>query len=106
MSCASLIWIHWICVFRGVRSAGAITDGLCESRIARIYKALGRKAGLSKSVAQSISRHSMCVGGTQDLLDFSASLPQIMVKGGWLKTDIVKRYVELPRPSSLLKLSR
>jgi len=42
-------------IFRGVRSSGAITDGLCESRISRIYKALARKAGLSETLVQCIS---------------------------------------------------
>ncbi len=81
-------------IFRGVRSSGAITDGLCESRISRIYKTLARKAGLSESVVLRISGHSMRVGGAQDLLSVGASLPQIMVKGGWAKTDTVMRYVE------------
>lgn len=84
-------------IFRGVRSSGAITDGLCESRISRIYKALARKAGLGESVVQRISGHSMRVGGAQDLLSVGASLPQIMVKGGWAKTDTVIRYVERTR---------
>jgi site-specific recombinase XerD len=81
-------------IFRGVRSPGTITHSLCESRISRIYKTLAKKAGLSESVVQSISGHSMRVGGAQDLLSFGASLPQIMVKGGWAKTDTVMRYVE------------
>jgi integrase len=85
-------------IFRGVRSSGTITDGLCESRISRIYKSLARKAGLCESVVQSISGHSMRVGGAQDLLKIGASLPQIMVKGGWAKTDTVMRYVDRVRP--------
>ncbi len=91
-------------IFRGVRSSGAITDGLCESRISRIYKTLARKAGLNESVVQSISGHSMRVGGAQDLLNIGASLPQIMVKGGWAKTDTVMRYVERARSASSLRL--
>ncbi len=91
-------------IFRGVRSSGVITDGLCESRISRIYKTLARKAGLNESVVQSISGHSMRVGGAQDLLNSGASLPQIMVKGGWAKTDTVLRYVERTRSSSTLNL--
>lgn len=91
-------------IFRGVRSSDAITDGLCESRISRIYKTLARKAGLNESVVQSISGHSMRVGGAQDLLNSGASLPQIMVKGGWAKTDTVLRYVERTRSSSRLNL--
>jgi len=84
-------------IFRGVRSSGAITDGLCESRISRIYKSIARKAGLSETLVQSISGHSMRVGAAQDLLNVGASLPQIMVKGGWAKTDTVMRYVEKTR---------
>ena len=91
-------------IFRGVRSSGAITDGLCESRIAWIYKALARKAGLSETFVQSISGHSMRVGGAQDLLNVGASLPQIMIKGGWAKTDTVLRYVERTRSYSTLNL--
>jgi len=91
-------------IFRGVRSSGAITDSLCESRISRIYKTLARKAGFGESVVQNISGHSMRVGGAQDLLKGGASLPQIMVKGGWAKTDTVFRYVEKIRSSSTLNL--
>lgn len=87
-------------IFRGVRSSGLISNGLCESRISRIYKALARKAGQSECVVQSISGHSMRVGGAQDLLNIGASLPQIMVKGGWAKADTVLRYVERVRPFS------
>jgi integrase len=93
-------------IFRGVRSSGAITDGLCESRISRIYKSLARKSGLGESVVQTISGHSMRVGGAQDLLNGGASLPQIMIKGGWAKTDTVLRYVERTRSSSTLNLHR
>ncbi|WP_445767925.1 site-specific integrase [Rheinheimera sp.] len=89
-------------IFRGVRSSGEITVGLCESRISRIYKTLSRKAGIDQSVVQSISGHSMRVGGAQDLLNSGASLLQIMVKGGWAKTDTVLRYVERTRSSTQL----
>ena len=81
-------------VFRGIRSSGSITEGLCESRVSRIYKTLARKAGIQETIIQKISGHSMRVGGAHDLLRVGASLPQIMVKGGWAKTDTVMRYVE------------
>ena len=51
-------------------------------------------------MVQSISGHSMRVGGAQDLLNIGASLPQIMVKGGWSKTDTVMRYVDRVRPET------
>ena len=81
-------------LLRGVNAQGRITESLCESRVGRIYKRLGLLAGLDEKVVQSISGHSMRVGGAQDLLNMGASLPQIMVKGGWAKTDTVMRYVE------------
>jgi site-specific recombinase XerD len=84
-------------IFRGVKSSGAITTSLCESRISRIYKALARKSGLTEFIVQNISGHSMRVGGAHDLLSDGATLPQIMVKGGWVKTDTVMRYVERVR---------
>jgi site-specific recombinase XerD len=99
---------HWLAVakinegliFRGIRPSGTITDGLCESRISRIYKSLARKVGLSDAVVKTISGHSMRVGGAHDLLNTGASLPQIMVKGGWAKTDTVMRYVDRFRPET------
>jgi site-specific recombinase XerD len=90
-------------IFRGVRSSGEITDGLCESRVSRIYKSLARKTGLSESIVQNISGHSMRVGGAHDLLNTGASLPQIMNKGGWAKTDTVMRYVDRIRPESKIR---
>ena len=84
-------------ILRGVHPSGAITPSLCDSRISRIYKTLARRANLSEQVIQSISGHSMRVGGAQDLLTQGASLPQIMVKGGWIKPDTVMRYVERVR---------
>jgi hypothetical protein len=84
------------------QSDGTVKDGFCESRISRIYKTLARKAGLDESVVQRISGHSMRIGGAQDLFNIGSSLPQIMVKGGWDKTDTVLRYVERIRSSSTL----
>ena len=55
---------------------------------------MSNSGGLSEQIIQGISGHSMRVGGAQDLLSCGASLPQIMVKGGWGKTDTVMRYVD------------
>jgi site-specific recombinase XerD len=90
-------------IFRGIRPSGRVTASLCESRISRIYKNLARKAGLSEPIVEAISGHSMRVGGAQDLLHHGASLPQIMVKGGWAKTDTVMRYVERVKKSTAFK---
>lgn len=81
-------------LLRGIRPSGKITMSLSESRIPRIYKTLAKQAELAEKIIARISGHSMRVGGAQDLLTQGASLPQIMVKGGWSKTDTVMRYVE------------
>jgi site-specific recombinase XerD len=81
-------------ILRGIKPGGHVTSGLCESRIPRIYKSLAKRAGFDENVVSRISGHSMRVGGAQDLLGLGASLPQIMTKGGWSKTDTVMRYVE------------
>ncbi|MEN9671571.1 MAG: hypothetical protein RL018_1848 [Pseudomonadota bacterium] len=81
-------------ILRGIKPSGHITSSLCESRIPRIYKSLAKRAGFNESIVSGISSHSMRVGGAQDLLGLGASLPQIMIKGGWSKTDTVMRYVE------------
>ena len=52
------------------------------------------EAGLDESEIRSISGHSMRVGATQDLLNSGASMPMIMQRGRWSKTDTVMRYVE------------
>jgi site-specific recombinase XerD len=81
-------------ILRGIKHGGHITPSLCESRIPRIYKSLAKRASLNHEAISGISGHSMRVGGAQDLLRLGASLPQIMAKGGWSKTDTVMRYVE------------
>jgi site-specific recombinase XerD len=86
-------------LLRGIRTSGKVTDSLCESRISRIYKHLARKANIHEQTVREISGHSMRVGAAHDLLNHGASLPQIMIRGGWAKTDTVMRYIERVRPS-------
>ena len=81
-------------ILRGVVGRNKTTGQLSDGQISRIYKRLARRAGLSESTIKTISGHSLRVGGAQDLLLQGASLPQIMVKGGWSKADTVMRYVE------------
>jgi len=84
-------------ILRGISPTSEIQDDLSSGQIGRIFKCLAKKAGLSSDAIQGVSGHSMRVGGAQDLLIKGASLPQIMVKGGWVKTDTVMRYVERVR---------
>jgi site-specific recombinase XerD len=92
-------------ILRGVHPSGEITPSLCESRIPRIYKSLAKRAHLCEEAISGISGHSMRVGRAQDLMIQGASLPQIMVKGGWAKTDTVMRYIERIRTSSIKNLA-
>ncbi len=81
-------------LFRGIDNAIDITHELKCSQINRIYKRLAKDAKLPKEVIDHISGHSMRVGAAQDLLKSGASMPIIMNRGRWSKTDTVMRYLE------------
>lgn len=81
-------------ILRGVQRGGVVSSGLGEGQISRIFKRLARQAGVSEAVVGEISAHSLRVGGAQDMVRGGASLAQIMVRGGWSKSDTVMRYVE------------
>jgi hypothetical protein len=55
---------------------------------------LAKDAKLPKEMVNKISGHSMRVGAAQDLLKSGASMPAIMHKGRWAKTDTVMRYLD------------
>jgi len=81
-------------LFRGIDNAIDISNELNSSQINRIYKRLGKDARLPKEIIDRISGHSMRVGAAQDLLKSGASMPIIMNRGRWSKTDTVMRYLE------------
>ncbi len=81
-------------LFRGINNAIDITEDLKFSQINRIYKRLARDAGIPKEIVNNISGHSMRDRAAQDLLKSGASMPFIMNKGRWSKTDTVMRYLE------------
>jgi len=81
-------------LFRGINNATEITKELQSSQINRIYKRLAKATNLPREIIDRISGHSMRVGAAQDLLKSGASMPIIMNKGRWSKTDTVMRYLE------------
>ena len=81
-------------LFRGINNAIDITHELKSSQINRIYKRLAKDAKLPKEIIDHISGHFMRVGAAQDLLKSGASMPAIMNRGRWSKTDAVMRYLE------------
>ena len=79
----------------GIDRGGKISrNSLGSGQINRIYKKIARDAGLDELVIKGISGHSMRVGAAQDLLNSGASMPIIMQRGRWSKTDTVMRYLE------------
>ena len=81
-------------LFCGLNRSLDISPQIGAGQINRIYKKLARKAGLDEMVIEGISGHSMRVGAAQDLLNSGASMPIIMQRGRWSKTDTVMRYLE------------
>ena len=69
-------------------------SSLGSGQVNRIYKRIARDAGLDELIIEGISGHSMRVGAAQDLLNSGASMPIIMQRGRWSKTDTVMRYLE------------
>ena len=79
----------------GIDRGGRISrSSLNSGQINRVYKRIARDAGLDELVIEGISGHSMRVGAAQDLLNSGASMPIIMQRGRWSKTDTVMRYLE------------
>ena len=81
-------------LFCGLNRALDTSPQIGVGQINRIYKKIASKAGLNELEIKVISGHSMRVGAAQDLLNSGASMPIIMQRGRWSKTDTVMRYVE------------
>jgi integrase len=81
-------------IFRGVNRANKLTPQLDSSQLARVYKKIAKSARFNAAMVSEISGHSTRVGAAQDLLLSGASLPMIMNRGRWSKSDTVMRYVE------------
>ena len=81
-------------LFRGISNAVDITQELKSGQINRIYKRLARDAKIPEEIINHISGHSIRVGAAQDLMRSGASMPMIMNRGRWSKTDTVMRYLE------------
>jgi hypothetical protein len=73
---------------------GKITGSLGLGQISRIYKRLAKRASLDRELIDQISDHSSLVGHSQDMLNSGESMPMIMSKGRWSKTDTMMRYVK------------
>lgn len=81
-------------IFRSSNKNNESTKALVASQINRIFKRIAQNAQVDEKLIERISGHSCRVGAAQDLVNAGASLPIIMSKGRWTKTDTVMRYVE------------
>jgi len=79
---------------RMTKHGGILPRGITGGHINRIYKRLAAEAELGAEMVEHISGHSMRVGSAQDLMTSGASMPMLMNRGRWTKTDTVMRYVE------------
>lgn len=86
-------------IFRGIDRGNKIGEKLGCGQIARIYKKMANKAQINCDTIKNTSSHSMRVGAAQDLLREGVSLPNIMNRVRWSKTDTVMRYVEQIAPT-------
>ena len=73
---------------------------LSAGQVARIFKSRAVKTGISSETMRRISGHSLRVGKAQDMLKSGASLPQIIISGGWTKPATAIRYCENTQPNS------
>jgi integrase len=82
-------------IFRAITATGKIRGSLSSSHIGRFFKKRAYESKIDPKIIKYISSHSMRVGAAQDLMLSGASLPIIMNRGRWSKTDTLMRYVEL-----------
>lgn len=81
-------------LFRGIAKIPKLGARLNAGQVNRIFKYTARNAKLENNLIKTISGHSCRVGAAQDLVKSGASLPIIMSRGRWSKTDTVMRYVD------------
>lgn len=81
-------------IFRSANKNIKSSKALASSQVNRIFKRMARDAKVDEQQIKRISGHSCRVGAAQDLVNTGASLPVIMSKGRWSKTDTVMRYIE------------
>ncbi len=79
-------------LFIDINRAGKVTEKLGARQSLAGYGLTD--TGLDELVIEENSGHSMRVGAAQDLLNSRASMPIIMQRGRWSKTDTVMRYIE------------
>ena len=91
-------------MLRNISRHGHLGESLSAMSLNRILKDRAWRAGQSKSQIDRISGHSTRVGSAQDLVKCGATLPQIMLAGGWKSAGTVARYIEHAELNEILEL--
>jgi integrase len=79
-------------LFRAVLKGGQVGGPMDPGDVARIFKAMASRAGLTAEEAARISGHSTRVGAAQDAIRYGAELPAVMQAGRWKTPEMVGRY--------------
>lgn len=79
-------------LFRAVLKGGRLGGSLHPADVARAFKLMAQRAGLSAGEIAGISGHSTRVGSAQDMLRYGEQLPSIMQAGRWKTAEMVGRY--------------
>jgi integrase len=79
-------------LFRPVRYSGSIGGPLDPGDVARAFKEMARRAGLSADDAARNSGHSTRVGAAQDMARYKEGVPGIMAAGRWKSPEMVGRH--------------
>ena len=81
-------------LFRAIGRNGTLHEKLDASQVPRIYKRMGRQAGLPEELIEAVGGHSTRVGAVQDMIACGIELPAILQSGRWQTTRMVQRYGE------------
>jgi site-specific recombinase XerD len=79
-------------LFRSVDKDGRVGAALEAGTVARIFRAMAAKAGVSAKAGSAFSGHSTRVGGAIDLISYGADMAGAMQVGRWKSTSMLARY--------------
>lgn len=79
-------------LFRAVRKDGLIGDALQPGDVARIFKRMASRAGLTAAEIADISGHSTRVGAAQDMVRHDIDMAGVMQAARWKSPEMLARY--------------
>ena len=80
-------------IVRRATKNGRIGASLYPGSVGRIFKRLGKRAGMENEIVKRLSSHSARVGAAQDMAAAGIDILALMQAGGWQSPKIVGRYI-------------